>query len=101
METEFRWDIKLLELSVSRLWSSGMGHCAAFWVDSNILEAPAVFVFTGPSSAPKIPQENQYLSTEIHSVKSLGLRWLTIQHTGTDILVSIKPIFIFPFDGDT
>jgi len=30
METEFRGDIKLLELSVSRLWSSGMGHCAAF-----------------------------------------------------------------------
>jgi hypothetical protein len=70
-------------------------------VDINILEAPPGFVFMGPSSALKIPQENQYLSTEIHSVKSLGLRWLTIQHTGNDTLVSVKPIFTFPFDGDT
>lgn len=70
-------------------------------MDSNILEAPAGFVFIGPSSALKIPQENQYLSTEIHSVQSLGLRWLTMQHTGNDILVSIKSIFTFPFDGDT
>jgi hypothetical protein len=70
-------------------------------VDSSILEAPTGFVFIGPSSALKIPQENQYLSTEIHSVKSLGSRWLTVQHTGNDILVPIKSIFIFPFDGNT
>ena len=65
------------------------------------MEAPAGFVFKGPSSALKIPQENQYLSIEIHSVKSVGLRWLTIQHTSNDILVSIKPKFTFPFGGDT
>jgi hypothetical protein len=65
------------------------------------LEAPAGFVLIGPSSALKIPQEYQYLSIEIHSVQSLGLRWLAIQHTDNDILVSIKSIFTFPFDGDT
>jgi hypothetical protein len=70
-------------------------------VDSNILEEPAGFVFIGPSSPLNIPQEHQYLSTEIHSVKLLGFRWLTIQHTGNGILVSIKPIFTFQFDGDT
>ena len=58
------------------------------------------FFFIGTSSALKIPQEHQYISTEVNGVTSLGLRWLTIQHTGNDILVSIKPIFTFSFDGD-
>jgi hypothetical protein len=71
-------------------------------VASNISEEPAGFVFIGPSSTLKTSQEHQYLSTKLHGVTSLGLRWLTIQQTGNGVSISIiKPTFTFSFDGDT